>query len=202
MRNSEISDALRHYFLTGDRDDGDEGGWWEVFSLQVSDEKMRVAWEANRDTLLPDFIEQNPGRRPFIWWKFDAPRQPDQGSGGYWEGKLPEPRQRLGGTGTPDFEVLNHIPAFSFGIPTGWVSKFDEEYYNGRRKDIHGNPIGTEYREGNFKGVAIDPSNPPRFESQGAYLQRHGLLMDAEKKYLSRHRALLEPEVVTIEVDK
>ena len=40
---------------------------------------------------------------------------------------------------------------FAFGIPVSWVSEFDEAYYNGRRRDIHDHPIGTEYREGDFR---------------------------------------------------
>jgi hypothetical protein len=40
---------------------------------------MREGWEALRDTLLPEFIAEHPGERPYAWWKFDAP----------------EPRQRI-----------------------------------------------------------------------------------------------------------
>ena len=35
-----------------------------------------------------------------------------------------------------------------------------------------------------FKGLAIDPDNPPVFESQAAYLERHKLLPDAEREAL------------------
>jgi hypothetical protein len=36
-------------------------------------EDMRDAWDSLRDELLPKFIAENPGERPFAWWKFDAP---------------------------------------------------------------------------------------------------------------------------------
>ena len=84
--------------------------------------------------------------------------------------------------------------------------KWDEEViFNsliilpGRAKDIHGNPIGTRYHEGHFKGLAPDPDDPPVFESEAAYLQRHDLLTESEKEYLKSHPELLEPEVIDLE---
>jgi hypothetical protein len=44
--------------------------------------------------------------------------------------------------------------------------------------------------------VAIDPNDPPVFESEATYLDRHGLLSAEEKKHLAKHPELLEPEVV------
>jgi hypothetical protein len=37
----------------------------------------RAAWDDLRDDLLPEWIAEHPGRRPFGWWAFDAiePRQ-------------------------------------------------------------------------------------------------------------------------------
>lgn len=71
-----------------------------------------------------------------------------------------------------------------FGLPVSWVSAFDEAYYNGRARDVHGNRIGTEFHEGHFTGRAIDPADPPRFESEATYLDRHGLLTAAERRRL------------------
>ncbi len=166
-------------------------------------------WREFRAEYLPLFIEKNPCRRLLPWWEWDAPRQPDRGSGWFYEGKLPEPRRRLGGVGTPDFEVLNYVPEFDRGIPTGWISKRDEDFYNGRSLDIFGNPMNEKwppgsghYKEGDFKGVAIDPNDPPQFESEAAYLRRYGFLSEAEKKYLARHPELLEPEKLTFEEEE
>lgn len=47
---------------------------------------MREAWEDLRDELLPAWIAENPGTRPWAWWKFDAP----------------EPRRRIQRVLTPD----------------------------------------------------------------------------------------------------
>lgn len=198
MKPTAIPPALRSYFETGacgnqTEDDGD------IFLLQGSEKREKAAWEDCREEIMDAWVKKYPATRPKAWWDFDSPRQPDRGSGAWFEGTLPEPRQRLSGTGTPRYEVLAYVPYFNNGIPAGWVSKFDEEYYNGRRKDIHGNPIGTEYKEGHFKGKAIDPDDPPTFESEAAYLQRHNLLSPQEIKYLAAHPELLQPEVLTYE---
>lgn len=44
---------------------------------------------------------------------------------------------------------------------------------------------------------SIDAADPATFESEAAYLQRHGLLTDAEKKFIAGHPELLEPEKIT-----
>jgi hypothetical protein len=92
----------------------------------------------------------------------------------WWEFNAPEQRQRVGGMGTPAHEVLAHRPVFRFGIPTLWVTRFDTEYYN------------------DFAGVAVDPDDPPLFESQATYLQRLNLLVKAERSAL--RRADFDPE--------
>jgi hypothetical protein len=104
------------------------------------------------------------GTRPFIWWSLEARA----------------PRRRLGGVGTPKHEVLNYFPEIRFGIPVYWVNEWEVSYFNGRRRDIHGNRIGTEYADGHFQGRAIDPDDPPRYESEATYLARLGLLSAAE----------------------
>ena len=81
--------------------------------------------------------------RPALWWRFDAPRLPlGTFQGWFIDGKLPQPRKRTGGTGTP---VAAPSAPFAYGVPTAWVD-FDED-------------------------------DPPTYESQAAYLKRHGLLM-------------------------
>jgi hypothetical protein len=158
----------------------------EMHALRFEDVSTRVLWEACRDEVLADWIREHPGTRPSCWWRFDAPRWLDDGHPGwYFHNKLPEPRRRLGGVGTPSYEVLRYVPSFRFGLPDRWVEPSQVEYYNGRSKDIHGTPIGTQYSEGHFSGVAIDWSDPPRFESQAAYLNRHGLLAPAERRRLT-----------------
>jgi hypothetical protein len=52
--------------------------------------------------------------------------------------------------------------------------------------DIHGNHIGNRFASSNFNGVASDPEDPPTFESQAAYLKRHGLFLDGEERRLKK----------------
>ena len=113
---------------------------------------------------------------------------------------LPKPRERLGGIGTPCHEVLNYAPSFTRGVPDQWVSQWDADYYNGRAVDIHGNRIGTEYHEGHFLGPPIDPDDPPRFESQAAYLRRHNRLAPGEARRLKARD--FEPETIRVEIEE
>ena len=138
------------------------------------------------------WLRTAPGTRPWAWWQYDAPRwrledmpRRLQVPGAFWIGRLAEPRRRFGGTGTPTYECFNYVPEFDRGIPRSWVSAFDERYYRGLAIDIHGKPIGQEYRSGTFAGRAPAPNDPPLFESEPAYLDRHGLLTLAERRVLS-----------------
>ncbi len=36
---------------------------------------MRIGWDILRAELLPQFIAEHPGHRPFAWWLFDAPER-------------------------------------------------------------------------------------------------------------------------------
>jgi len=125
----------------------------------------RELWDLHRDEFLPEYIKKNPGKRPTPWWQWDAPRWADPHDDYYFHGKLPEPRRRIGGSGTPWHDDLSIHPTFRKGIPS---------YF---RPDI-------------------DPDDPPVYESQAVYLDRHGLLTSAEKAYLKAHPALLQPETI------
>jgi hypothetical protein len=120
-------------------------------------------------------VADYPGIRPARWWQHSAPRIPlGTFPGLYFDGKLPEPRQRLGGIGTPAHEVLAYKPTYSLGLPAIWITPWQVKYCSGTAVDIHGAPIGSLYPK-DFKGVAIDVNNPPIFESEATYLKRLGL---------------------------
>lgn len=181
--------GMPDYLLSGIAPDGAEA------LLFLGDSAAcRRTWRDLRDELLPDWIREHPGTRPWAWWEFDAPRW-DRKFGAFYDGTLPEPRLRIGGKGTPAFEALAYVPSFTRGIPDIWVSAFDVAYYNGRAKDIHGDRIGTEYKEGHFPHEGIDPAGPPVFESEAAYLKRHGLFLPGEEKRLTD--ADFRPEVIS-----
>jgi hypothetical protein len=117
-------------------------------------------WRLHGEAVIAEHVEDHPGTRPPLWWDYEAPRQPVGAMPGWWcDGKLPEPRKRVGGTGTPAYECRAVMPSFSHGIPNVWVG--------------------------------IDSDDPPTFESQAAYLKRHGLLFAGEEK-----RSDFEPETV------
>jgi hypothetical protein len=187
------SDAQIEFLRTGDYSGSDE-----KFFFSCDDAAVRQAWKALRDDLLRGWIEEHPGTRPWGWWTFDAPRWTRKFDA-YYDGTLPEPRLRVGGIGTPAFEALNVVPAFTRGIPDSWVSAFDVSFYNGRSVDIHGQRIGTKYTEGRFPHDAIDPEDPPVFESEASYLKRFGLFLRGEKKRVPADA--YQPEVVTEEDD-
>lgn len=84
----------------------------------------------------------------------------------WWQFEAPEPRRRLGGVGQAAHEVLNYVESYAYGLPTLWV---DNEYIGEPEQGLQ----------------PIDPGDPPRFESQAAYLARHGLLTEEEKRLLA-----------------
>ena len=183
-----LSPELIEFFRTG-KPHG------EIFFMEPK--KLRKVWDAVKRRFLAEWVKENPAVRPFAFWEFSAPQEPVPG----WPEFSAAQRRRLAGTGTPSHEVLCIAPCFDKGIPVSWVDSFDENYYNGRARDIHGNIIPSEYKDGDFSGRAIDFKNPPTYESETAYLQRHGFLTESEKKYLSEHPKLLEPEEIQEEAE-
>ena len=158
MRRRELLPAERSALMGEPYDDPAE----KFFILEKS---IREAWEFAGESLLAEWVETRPGTRPPGWWRFEAPS---------------EVRNRMGGVGTPAHEVLAHAARFDRGVPVDWVEADDVEYYNGRAVDTEGEPIGTEFAEGDFPHEAYDPDDPPRFESEPAFLRRRGLLLPGE----------------------
>ncbi|MEP7307325.1 MAG: hypothetical protein ABJA98_17590 [Acidobacteriota bacterium] len=174
----------------------------ESFALAGSRQTAarRGIWDQSKDDILADWINQHPGTRPAAWWDFDAPLAVERS---LRLRDLPtdhrEPRRRVGGRGTLACEVLAIAPAFAFGLSRDFIDAFQVAYYNGLAVDIDGKRIGTEYRAGGFVADAFDPHDPPRFESQAAYLERHGLLTPREAARLTSRD--FEPEAIIFQVD-
>jgi hypothetical protein len=79
---------------------------------------------------------------------------------GWWRWEAPGPRQQVGGIGRPwGFEQLTR------GVPMIW------NY--GPWRDMWASPPPP-----------IDPKNPPTFESEATFLDRHGLLLPGERDRL------------------
>jgi hypothetical protein len=81
--------------------------------------------------------------------------------------------------------VLAYKPIYQHGLPAIWITPWQVKYYSGTAVDIHGTPIGSLVPT-DFKGVAIDVNDPPRFESQAAYLKRLGLFLAGEERRLRK----------------
>jgi hypothetical protein len=75
----------------------------------------------------------------------------------------------------------------------------DVEYYNGRLPLAEGLRRGVGVPKADFAGVAIDPDDPPAYESQAAYLERHDLFLPGERRRL--RKADCEPERVMPEAE-
>jgi len=177
-----ISDNLRAFLLTGERPAGDA----ETFRLAGNWDRLKRVWEAVSKEIVKEFVKLHLCRRPWCWWAFE----------------IKELRKRIGGIGDLMHEIGFYEPTdCPHGIPMDWVAKWQVEYYNGRFKDIHGNVVDSGFKEGDFKEVAIDPNNPPIYESESVYLRRLDLLSDTEKRHLEKHAELLEPEMVVFEED-
>ena len=69
---------------------------------------------------------------------------------------------------------LNYVPCFAFGLPVSWISPWDVSYYTGVAVDVNGKLINPNPSY-TFKGVAIDANDPPLYESEASFLDRHGL---------------------------
>jgi hypothetical protein len=130
---------------------------------------LRQLWSEHGERLVEEHVAEFPGTRPARWYQFDAP----------------EPRKRLGGIGTPDFEALCFVPRFDHGLPCSFISQWDVDYYTGVARDVHGKLINPNPPY-TFKGVAIDPEDPPRYESQATYLERLGLFLPGEKRRIKK----------------
>jgi hypothetical protein len=162
--------------------------------------ECKKLWDSAKGQILADWIYKFPGMRPSFWWLFDAPRiTPESvfalGRGEGWVERRREdycePRKRLAGIGTPCYEVLNYVPHFYCGIPDSWLTQCEVKTYS---------ELGRERNAEPFTGAAIGPNDPPKFESQAAYLERHGLLAPEEKRRLKLKD--FEPELIGVEEDE
>lgn len=159
---------------------GGKGGVWFYFFRG----ELGEIWHEHEEAIVAEHVTAAPGSRPALWWQYSAPRaQPgDYHCTTGFRPELPSPRLRLGGIGTPAFEVLANAPAFWLGVPLTWVTFWQVAYYGcqavgqGKRIPYH--------RKAPFHGVPIDRADPPLFESEAAYLERHGLLLAGERRRL------------------
>jgi hypothetical protein len=165
--------------------DGNNGKNTGFFTFKNGPAELAAFWKDHGERVVAQHVNDFPGTRPIRWWEYDAPRSPlGTYPSCFCDGKLPEPRKRLGGIGTPNYQALAISPSFTRGIPDSWVTPADVAYYTGASRDTHGK-LTNQNPSSSFDGVAIDTDDPPRFESEAAYLERHGLLFPDERQRIS-----------------
>jgi hypothetical protein len=130
-------------------------------------------WREHGAPFLREFINAKPGKRPAPWWDYDR--------AGY---RL---RDRVGGIGTPLYHGDDpEVFAVKMGVQARWK-------LHGFRGLQPPQPW-DQPKPPEPAGPLLDPKNPPLFESEAAYLMRHGLLVKGERAKLTEGD--FEPESV------
>jgi hypothetical protein len=196
---TELEWAFLNDAVSFDDDPGEYGGsrigLWELeynFETGTGRGVTEELWEAHGQTVVQRWAVEHPGTRPRLWWNYDAPRcdlKSYSTDHTLKDNRWPEPRRRLGGTGTPMHEISAYVPSFSYGIPNNWFEPWEKPA---------GLQMGTflenHYAELARRGAPIDPDDPPLFEAQATYLERQGLFLPGERRRLKPED--FEPEAV------
>jgi hypothetical protein len=139
-------------FLKGDND---AHPWTAGISLDASADFYRE----HEDEIVAEFVVENPGRRPRLWWQFCS-------------------RRRMGGVGSTNNHFGFGTPAFGMPSARDWMWPDNANF-----ADVLDRPWSEMPW---MKGVEpVDPRNLPRFESQSAFLRRHKLFVAGEESRLT-----------------
>lgn len=112
-------------------------------------------WQEHRKTILADWIKTKPGTRTSMWWRYDAPRLATENLG-RWSRTVMATRM---------IELRRLLRGE--GQPLHEVLNYAPVHHYG------------------IPAWFGDPDNPPKFETQRAYLKRHSLLLPAEKRSIA-----------------
>ena len=159
-RHDPLAPELVHTLLTGQLPDFSLPAWAGALrfpSLQVlhpSRVRCRQHWQRHGPALLDEWIAARPGSRPWAWWEVAAPRwQPaDQPASVRQITWLDVCDPRRRVSGTG-------VPSYEIGALLPRVP--------------HGLPSRV---------VEVDSSDPPTYESEAAYLERHRLFQSGERR--------------------
>ena len=131
---------------------------WSVGGCRpLTTEEAKAAWELYGDQIVQEYAAEKPGCRPHAWWAWSAPE---------------EPRRLLGLSYVPATEIQKH-PGCE------WQKRETKlhpmEPYQG--------PCNRYFGNQKFKGELSEKAAPCTsvvavYESEGEYLERHGLLFE------------------------
>ena len=180
-QRKNMSNTALYYASDGLWGDPENLGKLEAFTYKsptCCPDECREVWLAIRDELLPQWIKVHPGTRPSWWFLFDSqcPRisaediQRHGWTGCYYTKDLPDLRRRLGGIGDPAYEHYSLVPHFDCAVPDQFITAEDVEWHREEGEE--------------FSGIPFDADDPPVYESQASYLDRHKLLTPAERRRL------------------
>ena len=161
-----IDDVSWRYLCdaTTPEDETADGSKWLMLTLRFNQttvaepptgKQTSQLWEEFGPGIVAWWARENPGTRPTCWWKFTAP----------------QPRRRLGGTGTTKKDALGYESYIDdYGLPPadGWLLAGDLRWH--------------PYKECGHP--AVDPRDQPTFESQASYLKRLSLFEPGEENRL------------------
>ena len=109
-RNSKIDETIKTFLLTGEAERDTPS--WELECSRFFDDQedlIKTTWDQHKALLLPMWIKEHPGTRPWSWWRHDNP--------------ILEPRKRLDGAAD---EYPGIIEDWDKGVPKYW----DEDSIN------------------------------------------------------------------------
>ena len=101
-----IREDFATYLLNGIESNTD----FDFYQFKNDGPRQQQVWEENKKALTPQWQKDNPGKRPFSWWLFEAPG----------------PRLMVGGQGVQAHEKCNYKQHYVFGAPKYWL-EIDEK---------------------------------------------------------------------------
>jgi len=134
---------------------------------------MRKGWKVLRGELLPKWIAEHPGTRPYAWWVFDAPER--RRRIGTMHPRCPgKDRHTLSES---DYELVEDGKSHPFANPerTAKVDNWRRQY-----PDVAGRDAYSLHR-GVPACLLVRDDFYARYESEAAYLHRLGLLTESER---------------------
>ena len=159
----------------------------------ANEDALLEAWTAQRDELLPAWIEAHPGTRPLAWWAFDVQEQrrlEDFGGDAWREHEQAEAKKRqsmAGGDKTKALPVT--LPEADKGDTRDKIG----ERVGDKAKEASGNITGSQTADWLLMNYRRCPKHGESvYEREIDYLQRCGMIVGDELARFERMRIAYE----------